>query len=82
MKANVISLRTRKPLEDSVVCPAQFYKFMGNPAAAVRDEAFMQKAAAFQGVRDCLIAVDRNQLSANQAEELISYLIRTYLGLH
>ncbi len=81
MQNNVVLLRTRRPLESPAACPAQFYNFTGNPISALRSEVFMEKAAAFQEIRDCLIAVDHNKLAAREAEHLIHYLVRTYLDL-
>lgn len=81
VQTNVVLLQTRRPLEERPEdCPAQFYKFTGNPEIALKSERFMAKAAAFQEIRDCLIAVDHNELSPHEAERLISYLVQRYLA--
>jgi hypothetical protein len=76
---NVIHLRQRSPATGRKVCPAQFYKFTGDPTLALQSPAFMEKAAAFQEIRDCLIAADNDRLSIPEAERLVQYLVRAYL---
>jgi hypothetical protein len=77
---NVTHFRKRRPAEQPKACPAQFYKFTGDPALALQSPAFMEKAAAFQEIRDCLIAADNDRLSIPEAERLVRYLVRTYLN--
>jgi hypothetical protein len=79
MQNNVILLRDLRPSDGQVVCPAQFYKFTGDPNMALGNNAFMEKAAAFQEIRDCLTNADHNRLSTNEAERVIRYLARAYL---
>ena len=79
MQDNVIHFRKRRLAEAPKVCPAQFYQFTGDPALALQSPAFMEKAAAFQEIRDCLIAADNDRLSIPEAERLVQFLVRTYL---
>lgn len=79
MRDNVVLLRTRQPVERSPACPAQFYKFTGDPAEALLNEEFLEKAAAFQEIRDSLIAADRRELPVSEAERRILHFVRAYL---
>lgn len=82
VQPKVVLLRTRRPLEEPPDCPAKFYKFTGDPKIAIKSETFMEKAAAFQEIRDSLVAADHNELRAYEAERIIHYLVRAYLGTH
>jgi hypothetical protein len=79
MRDNVVLLRTRQPVDRSPACPAQFYKFSGDPAEALLSEEFLEKAAAFQEIRDCLVAADRREVSVGEAERRILHFVRAYL---
>ncbi len=81
MNNNVVALRSFRRAERLSVSPAQFYRFSGEPTDSLINEPFLEKAAAFQEIRDCLIAADDNKLSAYEAERRIQYFIRAYLGL-
>jgi hypothetical protein len=82
LQSNVVVLRTRRPLEQANDGPAQFYRFAGDPERALANDRFMDKAAAFQEIKDCLAAFDHNELSAYEAEGLIRYFVRSYLDIH
>jgi hypothetical protein len=79
MRIKIVPLRAHQPTERAPVCPAQYYKFTGEPTA-ISSEPFLEKAAAFQEIRDCLTAADYQQISARQAERRISYFVRVYLN--
>ena len=82
MRDNVIPLQTRRRhLRRSPTCPAQFYKFAAEPAHAFFSEPFLEKAAAFQEIRDCLTAADHNEITAREAERRIQFFVRAYLSL-
>lgn len=72
----------RLPVADAgpLPCPAQHYRFAGDAHAALADEAFMDKAAAFQEIRDCLVAADRREIRPAEAELRIRHLVRAYLA--
>lgn len=81
MQDNVVRLTFgTRPKMAASVSPALFYRFSGDPAVAVRDDQFMEKAAAFQEIRDCLVAADQNRLAAHEVELRIQFLVRTYLS--
>jgi len=81
MPSNILHLPVRRRADAPVTCPAQFYTFTGDREQALLSASFLQKAAAFQEIRDCLVAVDHNRLSAQQAEKRIQYFTRKYLGI-
>lgn len=65
----------------STACAAEHYNLGALPSHFVVDDTFLDKAAAFQEIRDCLAAADRNQLAATEAERRINFLVREYLRL-
>lgn len=81
MDSKVMTLRVPKRTERLSVSPAQFYQFRGEPESPLMNDCFLEKAAAFQEIRDCLVAADNNQLSPHEAERRIQYYTRSYLGL-
>lgn len=78
MKANIVHLY---PQGRPARSPARFYNFVGDPDQALNDDAFLDKAAAFQEIRATLVAADTAALPPHEAERKIGFLVRMYLGL-
>jgi hypothetical protein len=64
----------------SRLSPAQFYQLDYGAIACAVDSNFLDKAAAFQEIRNCLIAADEKQISALEAERRIRFFVKTYLA--
>lgn len=79
MRQNVVHLRLPRPSDGPRPCPARHYRFAGDPAEAVGDELFLRKAAAFQEIRDCLVAADLREIGIEEAERRIRFFVRDYL---
>jgi hypothetical protein len=58
---------------------ARFFAFAGDREAVLGRDASLDKAAAFQELRDCLASADEGRISRTVAERRAQYLLHAYL---
>jgi hypothetical protein len=80
MDDNIAYLDTTRFSKRCFVSPAQYYQLNFELIASAINEKFLEKAAAFQEIRDCLTAADQHRLSVQETENRIRYFVRAYLN--
>lgn len=61
------------------ICAAEHYTLGGACFSLEDRDVFLNKAAAFQEIRDCLVAADKGQISSHDAERRVRFFVRAYL---